>query len=233
MVKGPNIYTINSSSFTTREQAYLRSQPFCLHTNVVCCISLRWKTVVLSSTTPLGCRNSTWADGTGDAKLHLAYTRCWAMGSHEAPMHHSGDGRIQPWFGLSAWVRNSISWGQSWGSLTPRHPDAAGNHTELGTEEVGYSSSSMIFLCLAEIVWEGRGAFCRRCKQHSSVNKGFLHDPNSSSWWKRILIHTVYWLFIMENGCIPPPQSGPEIKYVLQERMSGKGSLLAKLWGAI
>lgn len=97
MVKGPNIYTINSSSFTTREQAYLRSQPFCLHTNVVCYISLRLKTVVLSSTAPLGCRNSTWADGTGDAKLRLTYTRCWAMGSHEAPMHHSGDGRIQLW----------------------------------------------------------------------------------------------------------------------------------------
>ena len=33
----------------------------------------------------------------------------------------------------------------------------------------------------------------------------------------------------MENGFISTPQGGPEIKYLLQEGMSGKGSLLAKL----
>jgi hypothetical protein len=32
----------------------------------------------------------------------------------------------------------------------------------------------------------------------------------------------------VENGCIPPSQGGPEIKYLLQEGKSGKGSSLAK-----
>ena len=32
----------------------------------------------------------------------------------------------------------------------------------------------------------------------------------------------------MENGYLPPPQGGPEIKYLLQEGTSGKGSFLAK-----
>jgi hypothetical protein len=35
-------------------------------------------------------------------------------------------------------------------------------------------------------------------------------------------------LFIVENGNIQLTQGGPEIKYVLQEGMSGKGNLLAK-----
>jgi hypothetical protein len=37
----------------------------------------------------------------------------------------------------------------------------------------------------------------------------------------------------MENGCNPLPQGGPEIKYLLQEGMSDKGSLLAKPSGSI
>ena len=32
----------------------------------------------------------------------------------------------------------------------------------------------------------------------------------------------------MENGCILTPQGGPEIKYLLQEGVSKKGSLLTK-----
>jgi hypothetical protein len=35
-------------------------------------------------------------------------------------------------------------------------------------------------------------------------------------------------LLIMEKWCIQLTQGGPEIKYLLQEGMSGKGSLLAK-----
>lgn len=30
-----------------------------------------------------------------------------------------------------------------------------------------------------------------------------------------MLIQTIQSLFIMENGCIQPPQGGPEIKYLL------------------
>ena len=37
----------------------------------------------------------------------------------------------------------------------------------------------------------------------------------------------------MENGCIQLTQGGPEIKYLLQEGMSRKGSLLAKLSGLL
>ena len=37
----------------------------------------------------------------------------------------------------------------------------------------------------------------------------------------------------MENRCLQPPQGGPEIKYLLQEGMSGKGFLLAKPSGPL
>ena len=37
----------------------------------------------------------------------------------------------------------------------------------------------------------------------------------------------------MENGCIPPSQGGPEIKYLLKDGMSGKGSLLTKPSGSL
>ena len=39
-----------------------------------------------------------------------------------------------------------------------------------------------------------------------------------------MLVHTIYWLLIMKNGCIQLQ----DMKYPLQERMSGKGSLLAE-----
>jgi hypothetical protein len=40
-------------------------------------------------------------------------------------------------------------------------------------------------------------------------------------------------LLVVENGCKPPPQGGPWIKYLLQEGMSGKGFLLAKPSGPL
>jgi hypothetical protein len=48
-----------------------------------------------------------------------------------------------------------------------------------------------------------------------------------------LLVQTAYSLFIVENGYIPLTQGGPEIKYLLQEEMSRKGSLLAKPSGPI
>jgi hypothetical protein len=67
------------------------------------------------------------------------------------------------------------------------------------------------------------------------VDKDLLYAHHGGSWWKKqsIFIHTIYWLFIMENGCIPTSQSGPEIKYLLHEKTSGKGSLLAKPSGPL
>ena len=56
----------------------------------------------------------------------------------------------------------------------------------------------------------------------SFVNKDFLHVPmevlheKDSPWFQ-----TVNWLFIVENGCILYHHGGPEIKYLLQGRMSG------------
>jgi hypothetical protein len=35
---------------------------------------------------------------------------------------------------------------------------------------------------------------------------------------------TVCWLLIVENGYIPTSQGGPEVKYLLQEGMPGKGA---------
>lgn len=47
------------------------------------------------------------------------------------------------------------------------------------------------------------------------------------------LVHIVYSLFIVENGCIPLPQGESEIKYLLQEGLSGKRSLLVVPSGSI
>jgi hypothetical protein len=44
---------------------------------------------------------------------------------------------------------------------------------------------------------------------------------------------TVDQLFIIENRCMPPPQSSPEIKYLFHGGMSRKGSLLAKPTGPL
>ena len=63
-----------------------------------------------------------------------------------------------------------------------------------------------------------------------SVGEGLFHVPHGGSQWKRVLGSK---LFIVENGCIPTSQSGPEIKYLLQGRMSGKGNLLARPSGAL
>ena len=52
-------------------------------------------------------------------------------------------------------------------------------------------------------------------------------DGRDRSWFQ-----TVYWLFFVENGCIPPSQGGP-FKYLLQEGMSGKRHLLAKPSGPL
>lgn len=47
-----------------------------------------------------------------------------------------------------------------------------------------------------------------------------------------LLVHTVYSLFIVEDGCMQLTQGGPEIKYISHKGMSVKGSLLAKPSGA-
>jgi hypothetical protein len=53
------------------------------------------------------------------------------------------------------------------------------------------------------------------------------------SWWKRQSLVPVCWLFLMENGCMPASQGGPEINYILQGGMSRKDSLLAKPSGLL
>jgi hypothetical protein len=71
-------------------------------------------------------------------------------------------------------------------------------------------------------------------KQHFCGQKPALCSPwQFSNERDSPCFQTVYWLFIMENGCMPTSQLGPEIKYLLQERMSGKGSLLAKPSGPL
>lgn len=37
-----------------------------------------------------------------------------------------------------------------------------------------------------------------------------------------MLIQTIQSLFIMENGCIQPPQGGPEIKYLCRKECLGR-----------
>lgn len=53
-------------------------------------------------------------------------------------------------------------------------------------------------------------------------------DGRDSPWFQ-----TVYWLFIVKNGCISTSQGEPGIKYLLQAGMSEKRSLLAKPLGPI
>ena len=45
---------------------------------------------------------------------------------------------------------------------------------------------------------------------------------------RSLLVHTIYSLFIVEDGCMQLTQGGPEIKYISQEGMLVKGSLLAE-----
>lgn len=47
-------------------------------------------------------------------------------------IHHSGSERMQPTLSTSVWMRNDWNWGQSWGSLSPGCPVAAGNLIESG-----------------------------------------------------------------------------------------------------
>jgi len=49
-------------------------------------------------------------------------------------------------------------------------------------------------------------------------------DERDSPCLSKLLIHD------KNGGCIQLTQGGPEIKYLLQEGMSGKGSLLVKPW---
>lgn len=42
-----------------------------------------------------------------------------------------------------------------------------------------------------------------------------------------------FFFFIMENVCMPTSQVGPEIKHLLHEGMSRKGSMLAKSSGSL
>jgi hypothetical protein len=53
-------------------------------------------------------------------------------------------------------------------------------------------------------------------------------DERDNPWFE-----TLYWLFIGENGCVLASQGEPEIKYLLWEGMSGKGSLLTKPSGPV
>jgi hypothetical protein len=98
---------------------------------------------------------------------------------------------------------------------------------EPGYEELQLSSLAIV-LSLSKIVWEHRGAFCGRLTKASSMFP-----------WQSLMKETVFGsklltdFFIVENECIPPPQNGPEIKYLLQERMSKKGSTLVKPLGPL
>lgn len=42
-------------------------------------------------------------------------------------------------------------------------------------------SALMIILSLVVVVWECRGPFCGRLRQHNSVVEGLLHAPHDSS----------------------------------------------------
>lgn len=48
-----------------------------------------------------------------------------------------------------------------------------------------------------------------------------------------MVLNWLLTLFIMEHGCILTSQAASKIKYLLQGRMSGKGSLLAKPSGPL
>lgn len=76
------------------------------------------------------------------------------------------------------------------------------------------------------------GRKCREAIQGrhklQSVGEDLLQASycHGSPWFQ-----IVYWLFIVENECVPTSQGGLEVKYFLQGVMFGKGSLLAKLSG--
>lgn len=131
--------------------------------------------------------------------------------------------------------------GWSWDSLTPGSLITAGNHTESGKgqqacqDNPGAWDGGILHLRAAVIVEEHGGTFCRSIRLRDSIDKASWIPPHSGSWWERefFLVHIVYSLFIVENGCIPLPQGEPEIKYLLQEGLSGKGTLLVEPSGSI
>ena len=91
-----------------------------------------------------------------------------------------------------------------------------------------------IVFSLAVVVWQHRRPSPGDLGS-CLVVESFLHAPHSSSKWKRqsAFIHTIYWLFIVENGCILTFQGGPKIKCPFRGGMSEKGSLLAKPSGPL
>jgi hypothetical protein len=174
----------------------------------------------------LGCRNAAWAGEEGDARLRLSYAWWWAWGSIDAPFtgweNAAWDGDLswsERWHRLRlrlgfpssrafghCWKLHGVEWRRpvSWGLDEP------------GTRGMGNSSLAQRWRI------ECRGPFCRRFRHWRFVGEGFFHAIYEGSWLNRqsMLIHIVYWLFIVENGCISPPQGGPEIKYLLKEGMS-------------
>lgn len=156
--------------------------------------------------------------------MFYPYGHHQVIGLWEVPVYHSGGGRMQPWIVASAEWELAIGWGWSWVSLTPRHPDTTGNCKEESgmegahrpsTKSPGAEVGSLTCLRLAAIVQDCGGAFCRKLRQYCSVDKGFLPTLHSNSWWEKwsMLVHTVYWFFSVENGCIQPAQGGPETKH--------------------
>lgn len=84
-------------------------------------------------------------------------------------------------------------------------------------------------------------ALCSKCKKWmipGCLRGTWLCMTNASShggpWWERqpLLVHTVYSLLIVGNGCIQLLQGGPESKYLFQGGVSMERSLLTKPLGS-
>jgi hypothetical protein len=66
-------------------------------------------------------------------------------------------------------------------------------------------------------------------QQVKAFSKLFMAALEETVLGSKVFIACSSW----KNKSIPPPQGGPELKYLLQEGMSGKGSVLAKPSGPL
>lgn len=118
--------------------------------------NVRSQSMRLSSTSLLGCVNTSLADVTGSAKLQT-----------------KGRSPIS--------VRNETGWGQSWDCLTPRHPGTTGYLK--GWEQWAHRQRAWcereLLLSSGLNVCPRQRAFCRRCRRQLCM----ATPPSPAPWW--------------------------------------------------
>ena len=160
------------------------------------------------------------------------------------------DGKAQSeiWERLS-WFRGFLGLWQGWGlgdSLTLVHPVAAVSWTKakhrIWTHQsedwhLAQGQGKEAFWCSSlVIIFSLSGSTETFYMRFScgSVSKVLFHASQVRPWWKResmalnslLTVHHGKWMHTVPYHTLPTSHDGPEIKYLLQGGMSGKGNSL-------